>query len=75
LAINQFDTDPAQVRRAVAEQASFLKAAVDATASPRLAVAVAMLELGVNDATQATLALLIKDVLDLFEAPQTGPKA
>jgi DNA-binding response OmpR family regulator len=67
-AINQFDTDPAQVRRAIAEQASFLKVAIDATASPRLAVAVAMLELSVGDATQATLTVLVKDVVDLFEA-------
>jgi two-component system, response regulator PdtaR len=70
-AISQFDTDPAQARRAIAEQAAFLKTAVvGAAASPRLTVAVAMLELsaGRDDATQATLAGLVKDVLDLFEA-------
>jgi DNA-binding response OmpR family regulator len=67
-AIGRFDSDPDQVRRAIAEQASFLKVAIDAMASPRLAVAVAMLELSVSDATQATLTVLVKDVVELFEA-------
>ena len=77
-AISQFDTDPAQARRAIAEQASFLKtAAVDPTASPRLAVAVAMLELNIErgDATQAMLAGLVKDVLDLVPDHRFGERA
>src|SRR5262249_13539737 len=67
-AVRPVDTDPARARRAVAEQATFLRAALDASASPRLAVAVAMLELSAGDASEATLAVLVKDVLGLFEA-------
>jgi CheY-like chemotaxis protein len=77
-AINQFESDPAQARRAIAEQASVLKtaAAVDTTASPRLAVTVAMLELANSrdDAPQATLTALVNDVLDLFE-PNSAERA
>lgn len=69
-AISQFDTDPAQARRAIAEQAVFLRtAAADAEASPRLAVTVAMLDLVIErgDATQEMLADLVGQVLDLVE--------
>ena len=70
-AISQFGDDPAQARRAIAEQSSLLKttAAADPAAPPRLAVALAMLELANSreDAAQGTLAGLVKDVLDLIE--------
>jgi CheY-like chemotaxis protein len=70
-AVSQFDADPVQARRAIAEQASVLKAtaAVDPAAPPRLAVALAMLELANSrdDAAQGTLTALVKDVVDLVE--------
>jgi two-component system, response regulator PdtaR len=81
-AVSQFDTDPAQARRAIAAQALFLKTALNTAAvasevSPRLAVAVAMLELTLErgDAAQKTIAGLVKDVLELVPDHRSGERA
>jgi CheY-like chemotaxis protein len=68
-AISQFDTDPAQARRAIVEQAALLKQIAADASSPRLAEAVASLALAAaeNGATRASLSGPVKDVLDLFE--------
>jgi CheY-like chemotaxis protein len=69
-AISQYDTDPAQARRALAEQVLHLKKAAVATRSQPLAVAVATLELALShsSADRTTLAGPVKQVTDLFVA-------
>jgi DNA-binding response OmpR family regulator len=67
-AIEEFDADPFQARRAITEQASVLKrAAVEAGSAP-LAMAVAALELALSreDVSQKVLIGAIKQVTDLF---------
>jgi CheY-like chemotaxis protein len=75
-AITQYDTDPAQARRALAQQAVSLKEAAIQANAPELALAVETLELalGQRTATRATLSGPVKNVTDLFE-PNAPVKA
>jgi CheY-like chemotaxis protein len=75
-AITQYDTDPAQARRALAQQAIALKEAAAQANSPDLAMAVATLEraLGQGAVSRATLSEPVKQVTDLF-APNAPVKA
>ena len=75
-AIAQYDTDPVQARRALAQQAIALKQAAAQANKPDLAMAVTTLELalGHSAATRATLAGPVKQVTDLFE-PNAPVKA
>lgn len=76
-AIAQYDVDPPQARRALADQAAYLKRAAVEIGSPALTVAVATLELALSQshATPATLAGPVKRVLDLFEGPSSEKAA
>jgi CheY-like chemotaxis protein len=78
-AIAQYDTDPVQARRALAQQAVALKAAATQAGSPELALALTTLELalGQGTVTRATLSEPVKRVTDLFapNAPSTPVKA
>jgi CheY-like chemotaxis protein len=67
-AITQYDTDPMQARRAIAQQAAMLRQAAADNGSADLTVAVATLELALNQtgASRATLAGPVKRVMDLF---------
>ena len=75
-AIAQYDTDPVQARRALAQQAITLKQAAAQANTPDLAMAVTTLELalGQSTPTRATLAGPVKRVTDLFE-PNAPVKA
>jgi CheY-like chemotaxis protein len=75
-AIAQYDTDPVQARRALAQQALTLKQAAAQAKAPELAMALATLELalGQSSPTRATLMGPVKGVMDLFE-PNAPVKA
>jgi DNA-binding response OmpR family regulator len=68
-ALSQFDKDPNQAWRAIAQQAMTLKAIALDRGEARLAVAIAGLELALSAGapTRASLSGPVKAVLDLFE--------
>jgi two-component system, response regulator PdtaR len=75
-AIAQYDTDPVQARRALAQQAIALKQAAEQANAPDLAMAVTTLELALGQGTvsRATLSGPVKRVTDLFQ-PNAPVKA
>jgi DNA-binding response OmpR family regulator len=75
-AIAQYDTDPVQARRALAQQAVTLKQVAAHANAPDLTMAVTTLELalGQSTASRATLTGPVKRVTDLFE-PNAPVKA
>jgi len=75
-AITQYDTDPVQARRALAQQATTLRQALAHANTPDLDMAVTTLELalGQSQVTRATLSGPVKRVTDLFE-PNAPVKA
>jgi CheY-like chemotaxis protein len=75
-AITQYDTDPPQARRALAQQVIALKQAATQAKAPDLAMALTTLELALDQSTvsRATLSGPVQRITDLF-APNAPVKA